>query len=479
VDPDHLAYVIYTSGSTGVPKGVAVGHRGLAARLTGVRQSLGFGPEDTMPKVSSTAFDISLLELMLPLISGGQTRISDGPRIRDMEYLMEQTRTATVFNAVTSLMDAWRQWAAEKEQASGLRRLRMLLVGGEPVSQRLLDGLREQFPQAEVVETYGPTEAALYSTSCRGCDGRHGASPPIGRPLANTQVYILDENGEPVPVGVVGELYIGGVAVARGYLTRAELTAERFVCDPFAPEGGARLYRTGDLGRWRADGNIEFVGRNDGQVKIRGYRIELGEIEACLAEQEGIREAAVIAREDLAGEKRLLAYYTLTEQTEAEAIRAEELRRRIAKKLPEYMLPAAYVRLEKMPLTASGKLDRQALPAPEGDEYAVRAYEAPLGPVEQTLAEIWSELLGVQRIGRNDNFFELGGHSLLAMRVMARLRQRLGLEVDLKTLYSAATLASLAADASPEVQILEIPPNRIPAIKTTPDQSSSDIEITV
>jgi acyl carrier protein len=251
------------------------------------------------------------------------------------------------------------------------------------------------------------------------------------------------------------------------------------VCDPFGPEGGARLYRTGDLGRWRADGNIEFVGRNDGQVKIRGYRIELGEIEACLAEQEGIREATVIAREDQAGEKRLVAYYTLREQTEAEAIRAEELRRQIAKKLPEYMLPAAYVRLEKMPLTASGKLDRQALPAPEGDEYAVRAYEAPLGPVEQTLAEIWSELLGVQRIGRNDNFFELGGHSLLAMRVMARLRQRLGLEIDLKTLYSAATLASLAADATPEVRILEIPPNRIPVVKTTPDQSSSDIEITV
>src|ERR1051326_2699136 len=443
----RLAYVIYTSGSTGTPKGVMVAHGELAARLAGVRESLGFG-QDAMPKVSSTAFDISLLELLLPLTSGGQTRISDGRRIKEMEYVMEQARTATVFNAVASLMDAWRQWVEENQNGAELSGLRMLLVGGEPVSQRMLRGLQEQFPQAKVVETYGPTETTLYCTSCHGWNGGiDGSSPPIGQPLANTRVYILDENQEPAPVGVAGEIYVGGVGVTRGYWRRSELTAERFVPDPFAETSGARMYRTGDLGRWRGDGNIEFVGRNDHQVKVRGYRIELGEIEASLAGHRAVREVAVVVREDVPGDRRLVAYYTVREEQQGEEgleIGAEQLRAHVGEKLPEYMVPAAYVRLERMPLTANGKLDRGGLPKPEGEAYGVREYEAPVGEVEEALAEIWSELLGVERVGRKDNFFELGGHSLLAVHMMGRLQQSLGVEVAITDLFTHPALLDFA-----------------------------------
>ena len=250
--------------------------------------------------------------------------------------------------------------------------------------------------------------------------GRTGESAPIGRPIANTRIYILDRYGEPVPVGVAGEIHIAGAGVARGYWKRAELTAERFVKDPFVTDAAARMYKTGDMGRWLKDGNIEFLGRNDEQVKIRGYRIELGEIEAALASHPGVREAVVMAREDEPGEKRLVAYYVAADE---EVIGAEELRAHLLRKLPEYMVPAAYVRMERMPLTANGKLDRKALPMPEGDAYAVRGYEEPQGEIEKKLAEIWTEVLKVERVGRQDNFFELGGHSLLAVRVISRLRQ--------------------------------------------------------
>ncbi|MFN5457254.1 AMP-binding enzyme, partial [Bradyrhizobium sp.] len=248
----------------------------------------------------------------------------------------------------------------------------------------------------------------------------------IGRPISNTQIYILDEHGEPVPIGVAGEIYIGGAGVARGYLNRPELTAERFVEDRFSGEAGARLYRTGDLGRWLGDGTIAYLGRNDFQVKIRGFRIELGEIEARLSEHAGVRDVAVIAREDVAGDKRLVAYYV----SDA-AIGAEELRGHLAALLPDYMVPSAYVHLERLPLTPNGKLDRKALPAPEGTAFAVQAYEPPQGETEEAIARIWAELLGVERIGRHDNFFALGGHSLLAIQVVSRLRQALALEAAL------------------------------------------------
>ncbi len=451
----HLAYVIYTSGSTGTPKGVMVEHRQIVSRLSGIQESLSFCEKDTMPNVSSIAFDISLLELLLPLVSGGRTVLTDAAEIKDMGHLVERTRSATVFNAVTSLMDVWHQHL-RGEDADGLYpRLRALLVGGEPVSQRLLEELSAQFSDAEIVETYGPTESALYCTSCSGYAGGGGASsPPIGRPIANTHIYILDGQGEPVPAGVVGELYIGGAGVARGYLNRPELTAERFLEDPFASEPGARMYRTGDLGRWLPDGNIEFLGRNDFQVKIRGFRIELGEIEARLLEHSGIKEAVVLAREDSPGEKRLVAYYTAADTNRAggEALGAEQLRMHLSGLLPEYMVPAAYVRLESMPLTPNGKLDRRGLPAPEQSAYSVSSYEAPQGETEVMLAEIWAELLKLDRVSRHDNFFSLGGHSLLAVTLIERMR-RSGFEVDVRAVFAAPTVAGLAAGKIEEIRL--------------------------
>ena len=236
-----------------------------------------------------------------------------------------------------------------------------------------------------------------------------------------------------MPVGVVGELYIGGAGVARGYLNQPELTAERFIADPFSAEPGARMYRTGDLGRWLDDGNIEFLGRNDFQVKIRGFRIELGEVEARLREYAGIQDAVVLAREDTPGDKRLVAYYTVvnTDSLEEGVLRAEKLRAHLSATLPEYMVPAAYVQLVSLPLTVNGKLDRKALPEPGGDAYASRGYEAPQGEIETTLAAIWADVLKIERVGRQDNFFELGGHSLLVVRTISQLRQALSLEVRL------------------------------------------------
>jgi len=294
----------------------------------------------------------------------------------------------------------------------------------------------------ELFNSYGVTEAAIDSCCCPLEQGEHfGAlQPPIGRPISNTRIYLLDGSMQPVPIGVAGEIWIGGAGVARGYLNRPVLTAERFVASPFVE--GDRLYRTGDLGRYLADGNIEFLGRNDHQVKIRGFRIELGEIEARLAEHPAVREAVVLAREDVPGEKRLVAYVT----SDGEAAPAETLRAHLSGSLPEYMVPAAYVMLEALPLTPNGKIDRQALPAPDGEAYGRGVYEAPVGPVETQLAEIWAEVLGLEQVGRNDNFFELGGHSLLAIKMLSRVGRALQAEVRLAQLFSKPVLADFAVE---------------------------------
>ncbi len=271
---------------------------------------------------------------------------------------------------------------------------------------------------------------------------------PIGRPIANTRIYLLDGHGQPVPFGAVGELYIGGAGVARGYLNRPDLTAERFLADPFSGKAGARMYRSGDLARYLPDGNLEFLGRNDDQVKIRGFRIEPGEIAARLLEHELVGDAAVVAHADAAGDKRLVAYVvakTTDGSAEADgAGLAASLRAHLGGLLPDYMVPSAFVRLDALPLTVNGKLDRKALPVPDDDAYARRAYEAPQGEIETLLAGIWAELLGVERVGRHDNFFELGGHSLLAVRVLVRLTEALAVELPLAMLFAKPTLADLA-----------------------------------
>ena len=287
-----------------------------------------------------------------------------------------------------------------------------------------------------------------------------GFNATVGHPVANTQVYILDRHLQPVPLGVVGEIYIGGDGVARGYLNRPELTAERFIADPFSAEAQARMYKTGDLGRWRADGTIEYLGRNDHQVKIRGFRIELGEIEARLVGHEQVKEAVVLAREDVPGEKRLVAYVVAREAAQAPSV--EGLRAHVKETLPEHMVPNAFVVLERMPLTANGKLDRRALPAPELGAYISREYEAPRGEVEEILAGIWQSLLRVERVGRQDNFFELGGHSLLIVQVMERLR-RVGLSTELRRVFDSSTLAQLASALRRGAnEQYAVPPNLIP-----------------
>jgi non-ribosomal peptide synthetase component F/acyl carrier protein len=341
-----------------------------------------------------------------------------------------------------------------------------ILCGGEMLPSRLADALLER--GGMVWNFYGPTETTVWSTAFRV---KHDiGSVSIGKPITNTRIYILDSHGQPVPVGVTGELYIGGAGVARGYWNQPELTAERFLRDPFVGDGKARMYRTGDLGRWLPDGNIEFLGRNDFQVKIRGFRIELGEIEAALGTHSAVREAVVIAREETPGDKRLVAYYTSV--VSEQAVGAEQLRAHISARLPEYMVPAAYVRLEALPLTANGKLDRKGLPAPEGDAYAVRGYEAPVGEIETKLAQIWAEVLKLDKVGRHDNFFELGGHSLLAVRMISRIREVLDIEVSISALFAHPALSEFARGAEDTGSVQNQLPSRI-----TPCERSERISL--
>ncbi|HYH80222.1 MAG TPA: condensation domain-containing protein, partial [Longimicrobium sp.] len=329
---------------------------------------------------------------------------------------------------------------------------RRLVLGGEASPRAWVGELRRRAPEMAVINHYGPTETTVGVLTHRvEEDGSAGGTVPLGRPLAGTRVYVLDALGEPVPVGVAGELHVGGAQVARGYLDRPGMTAERFVPDPFSADPGARLYRTGDRARWLGDGTIEFLGRIDEQVKIRGFRVELGEIEARLAAHPAVREAVVAAREDVPGEIRLVAY-VVGGEVEAEALRAY-----LGEQLPEHMIPAAFVRLDALPLTPNGKVDRRALPAPDASAYATRGYEAPATETETALAEIWAEVLGVERVGRHDDFFDLGGHSLLAVRLISRVRRVLGVEVPLGDLFARPVLADLARGVE-QMARAELPP---------------------
>ncbi|HST59931.1 MAG TPA: non-ribosomal peptide synthetase, partial [Longimicrobium sp.] len=433
--------VIYTSGSTGRPKGVAVPHRGVVNLLRSMRETVGMEPADRLLAVTTYAFDISVLEIFLPLLHGAATIILPRERAADPALLAEAIRTyaPTVMQATPA---TWRMLVSGAWKGAPEMRA---LCGGEALPAELASAVRSRV--GALWNVYGPTETTIWSTAeaVRGDSaGTVGGQVAIGRPLANTRVYVLDTAGEPVPVGVAGELYIGGAGVVRGYLGRPGQTAERFVADPFGGEPGARMYRTGDLARWRPDGTMEFVGRTDFQVKVRGFRIELGEIEARLAEHAEVREAVVLAREDVPGDQRLVAYWTPASPASTGPAANEALRAHLSTALPEYMVPAAYVRLDALPLTPNGKIDRKALPAPEGDAYASREYEAPVGKFEVALAEIWAELLRVARVGRMDNFFDLGGHSLLALQVVSRVRQGMGVELALGIVFETPVLSALA-----------------------------------
>jgi amino acid adenylation domain-containing protein len=430
-----LAYVIYTSGSTGRPKGVLVQHGSLSNLLAATREAFGVGEGDVMPALASYAFDIWLFEALLPLTSGAAVRLVARERVLDVPALVEEIADATLVHAVPALM---RQLVHAEREMPRLGRLRRAFVGGDRVAADLLAEMREALPGAESHVLYGPTEGTILASThpvpANGIVYGH----PIGRPLGNVRLYVCDAFGNAQPAGVPGELLIGGAGVARGYLGRAALTAERFVPDPFGSWPGARLYRTGDRARWRVDGTLEYLGRTDFQVKIRGFRIEPGEIEAVLRGHESVTDCVVVAREDVSGEQRLVAYVV-------GAAEADEMREHLRESLPEYMVPAAFVGLEALPLTPNGKLDVKALPAPEHRAEADR-YVAPRTLAEEVLAEIWAEVLGVERVGVHDSFFDLGGHSLLIMRLLARIRATFNQKISIRTVFSMPTLEVMAGE---------------------------------
>ena len=330
------------------------------------------------------------------------------------------------------------------EQAVNHISLRRLLVGVEPINEKLLISISQRIPELQIINGYGPTETTICSTlylikTERSSNG----NTPIGKPLQNTKIYLLDNQMQPVPIGVQGELHIGGAGLALGYLNRPQLNAEKFIPNPFDKAKGSKLYKTGDLARYLPDGNIEYLGRIDNQVKIRGFRIELGEIEALLASHPQIWETVVLVWDDTTGDKRLVAY--IVPQPEITII-IDEIRQFLKAKLPDYMVPNAFVILAALPLTANGKIDRRALPPPESGSEASDKYVAPRTPMEEILATIWSEVLKVEKVGINDNFFELGGHSLLATQLVAQIRDRLEIELPLRQLFNSATLAELAQE---------------------------------
>ncbi|WP_418960768.1 non-ribosomal peptide synthetase [Streptomyces tritici] len=429
---DGLAYVIYTSGSTGRPKGVEVTHRNLVNLLLAMVDEVGLRPGDVLGAVTPVTFDIAGLELYAPLVAGARTHVVrkeetvDGRRLA--EVLAETGTTVLQATPATWHLLVEAGW----ENDGGLR----ALVGGEALPPALAERLVRG--PGRTWNVYGPTETTIWSTAHRLDSGTEQIS--IGRPLANTQVYLLDERLRPVPVGVPGDLYLGGTGVARGYRGRPGLTAERFLPDPYADRPGARMYATGDRARWREDGTLVFLGRDDGQVKLRGFRIETGEIEARLERHPAVARAVALVREDRPGDRRLVAYV----EPEGEARPAqEELREHLREFLPDYMVPSAIVRLDAFPLNTSGKIDRRALPVPVVERGA-GGYVPPRDPLELEVAHVWEEVLGVSPVGLHDRFFDLGGHSLLVLRLMAEIERRFGRQLPMAAIFRGATVERFA-----------------------------------
>jgi amino acid adenylation domain-containing protein len=445
VTPDNLAYVIYTSGSTGKPRGVLLTHRGFVNHNTASVGLFGLSPADRMAQFASISFDIAVEEIFPTWISGGTLVVREEDASLAVGDFLGWVRDKRV-TALDLPTAYWHELVGELSE-SKLRlpdSLRMVIVGGEKASSAALSAWRKfAGPRVRWVNTYGPTETSVIVTAFEPKNSEGiPAVLPIGRPIANTKIHILDGNLQPLPVGLPGDLYVSGPGLARGYLNRSEITAEKFIADPFSGEPGARMYKTGDVARYLPNGEIEFAGRTDDQVKIRGYRVELKEIEAVLESHPGVREMVVMARENEAGEKILVAYVVPSrEQTPT----GSELRAHLKQKLPHYMVPAAFVLLETMPKTPNGKVDKRAMPAPTSADYAeVHEYVAPTDEIETRMAQIWATILGKDRIGIRDNFFELGGHSLLAARLMHRIEQAFGQRLPLAALLQSPTIEQLS-----------------------------------
>ncbi|HKT30641.1 amino acid adenylation domain-containing protein, partial [Dyella sp.] len=441
--PHHLAYVIYTSGSTGKPKGVMVEHAGVVNRLWWGRQTYQMDSNDRVLQKTPFGFDVSVWELLQPLLSGARLVMAQPGGHMDPHYLAKiiEREDITTTHFVPSMLQVFLDHAPV-ERCQSLRRV---LCSGEALPYALQTRFFSKLPAVELHNLYGPTEASIEVTAWDCRNDLHEGIVPIGRPIANTQIYILDEHRQPVPVGVAGELYLGGAGVARGYLHRPELTAERFIDDPFATRPGARLYKTGDLGRWLPDGAIEYLGRNDFQVKIRGLRIELGEIEQRLSCMSGVTSAVVVAREDEPGQKRLVAYLTL-DPAQAQREHSEtitELRSHLLAQLPDYMVPAAFMILDALPSSTNGKVDRKQLPVPHATVTA-SAYVAPRNHTEQVLCTIWCDILGCEQVGVRDNFFDRGGHSLLAIPLISRVKKQFGITMELQEMFRLQTIDDMA-----------------------------------
>ena len=454
----NLAYVIYTSGSTGQPKGVMIEHRSLVNYLCWVNEGLPGDTLEHLPLTTKLTFDMCLKQLFAPLLRGGEVWMLPEEVVAQPAALLSAlgARNKAGLNCVPSLWKAMLYAVHSGKAIDPNATLEYLLFGGEQLSKELVDGSFSALPNLKIWNIYGPTEAT--ANACAATIGA-GDEVTIGRPIANTQIYILDSFLNPVPIGVQGELYIGGAGVARGYLNRPDLTADKFIPDPFSAHAGARLYKTGDLARYLPDGRIELLGRSDYQVKIRGFRVELGEIETALGEHPAVRAAVVLSQEDTPGEKRLVAYVVAAREA---GPTANDLRSFLRQKLPEYMVPSALVLLDALPLMSNGKVDRRALPAVHRASPELEmSFVIPGTPTEEMLAEIWAEILGIERVGIHDNFFDLGGHSLLATQVVSRIRDAFGVEIPLRQLFETPTVAGLADNveaAGRAAQNLHAPP---------------------
>ncbi|MFN7881963.1 MAG: non-ribosomal peptide synthetase, partial [bacterium] len=434
---ENLAYVIYTSGSTGRPKGAMMLHGGLANYLAWAREAYGLKPGLGAPVNTPFSFDATVTSLLGPLVSGGYVELlaegegelaALGARLADPGGFGLVKLTPLHLEALQQLTPE-----AAHDGAAGA-----FVIGGEALTAGQVAFWRERAPGIRLINEYGPTEATVGSVIHEvSPETPHDGVVPVGRPIANMTVYVLDDRLEPVPVGVTGEVYIGGVGVCRGYAARPGLTADRFVPDPFGVPG-SRLYRLGDLGRVRADGELEYLGRTDDQVKVRGYRIELGEVEAAISVCPGVAQAAVLARPDASGHRRLVAYVV----GEGGAVDVAALRERLRTRLPEYMLPQAWMVLDGLPMTTNGKVDRRALPEPDAPSGA--DYVAPTTPAEETLCAIWADVLGLTRVGIHDNFFDLGGDSVQTIRMVSRARETFGTAVPLSLAFEAPTVSTLA-----------------------------------
>jgi amino acid adenylation domain-containing protein len=446
---DHLAYIIYTSGSTGTPKGAMNTQRGLANRLQWMQEACGLRPGDRVLQKTPSTFDVAIWEFFWPLLAGATLVVLPPDLQRDPAALVATIarQQITTLHFVPSQLNLFLQ----ERGLQDCRGLRQIICSGEALSPQVQQRCLALLPAA-LYNLYGPSEAAIDVSAWRCLRGDQRPFVPLGRPIANTRIHVLDAHLQPVPLGVVGELYIGGAGLARGYLARADLTAARFLPDPDPGQPGARLYRTGDLACYHRDGTLEFLGRRDQQVKLHGVRIEPAEIEAALTRHPALRAAVVTVREDTPGDRRLVAYVVPARARGAPG--HSELRSFLQDYLPASMLPAAFVVLEALPLSRNGKLERRALPAPERARPALaRAYVAARTPIEEVLASIWGDVLGLQRVGRHDSFFELGGNSLLATQVVARMRSALRIELPLRSLFEAPTVAQLAGQVERQRQV--------------------------